>query len=114
MAVVGEDDLAFGTAVVVEGDVEFVGESVDDGGADAKAGEGAGAGEEGDLSEVLPSLVVFFEVGFESLEELFGHFPAEAVRIFPRFVGLGVFEADFGGEVGSVKIELHKVFPWVD
>ena len=48
-AVVGEDDLVFFSFMVVERDVEFVGESVDDRAAYAEAGERARAGHESDF-----------------------------------------------------------------
>lgn len=36
-----------------------MGEGVDDGGADAEAGEGAGAGHKGNFGDVLPGLMIF-------------------------------------------------------
>lgn len=54
--------------MIFEGDVEFVGESVDDGGADAKAGKRAGAGHEGDFFNILPGLMIFLEFFMDELQ----------------------------------------------
>lgn len=83
--VVGEDDGLALTTVVIEGDVEFMGESVDDGGADAKTREGAWARHESDFSESLPGLVVFGEFFRDEGKQLFGE-----VAIRMPFVGMVV------------------------
>ena len=56
----------FFAVVVVERDLEFVGESVGDGGADAETGERAWAAVESDFLEVLESFVVFLKMILES------------------------------------------------
>lgn len=47
--------------MIFERDVEFVGQSVHDGGANAKPGERAGAGHESDFFDILPGAVVLLE-----------------------------------------------------
>ena len=49
------------TEVIVERDLELVGESVHDSGANTEARKGAWARHEGELGEVCPSFAVFFE-----------------------------------------------------
>ena len=49
-----------------------MGEGIDHGGADAKAGEGAGTGHKSDFGEVLPSFAVFGEFIADKSKEFFG------------------------------------------
>ena len=58
--VIGEDDWVLIAVVIKKRDVKFVGESVNNSGANAKAGEGAWTGEESDLFKVLPGFMVVF------------------------------------------------------
>ncbi len=60
-------------------------EGVDDGGADAQAGERTRAGHESDFGEVLPVFVVFGEFVVDKLKQFFG----QIVTGIP-FIGLVV------------------------
>ena len=101
MTVIGEDDLVFLAVVVVEGDVEFVGESVDDRSADAEASEGARAGHESDFREVGPGFTVFGEFVADESVEVFG-------EVATRFPAVGfVVEFEDGGGGASVEVEFH-------
>ena len=82
-AVVGENDGMAAAVVVVEGNLELVGERVDDGSADAEAGEGAWAGEVGNGGEVGPVAAEGLEVVVDEAQKVLG----EGVAGFP---GVGV------------------------
>ena len=66
--VVGGNVLVLDAVMVVQGDIELVGESINYGSANAQAGEGAGAGHEFDLGDVLPGFVVGGEFVFDKLK----------------------------------------------
>ena len=58
--IVGDDYWTFFIMMIVEGDVEFVSERIDDGSTDAKTSKGAGARKESNFSDALPSSVILF------------------------------------------------------
>ena len=68
----GEDDLVFLTEVIVERDLELVGESVDDSGANTEARKGAWTRHEGEFGEICPSFAVFFEFVLDETYVFFG------------------------------------------
>ena len=102
-AVVGEDDGVFFAMMIEEGDVELVGEGVDNGSADAKTGEGAGARHESDFGEIGPGFAVFGEFVSDEAEELFGE-----VAVGMPLVGVVVEFEDGGGGAG-VEVEFHAM-----
>lgn len=102
-AVVGDDDRALDAVVVVKGDIELIGESVNNGGANAETSKRAGARIKRNLSEVGPVGAVFLEFVVKKGENLFGNFVAR----FPR-IGV-VIEFKLTDVGGSVEIHFHKV-----
>lgn len=102
-AVVGDDDRVLDAVVVVKGDVELVGESINDGGANAEASERTGTRIKRYLSEIGPVGIVFLEFVVDKGKNLFGHFVAR----FPR-IGV-VVEFELAGVSGGVEIHFHRV-----
>lgn len=74
--VVGKNDLVLGAVMVVEGDAELVGQSVDDGGADAETGKGAGARHKSNFADVLPGPVILDEFVVNEAKKLLGEIVA--------------------------------------
>ena len=60
MAVIWDNNFLYSSFVVVKGDIKLVSEGVDDGSADAEAGERAGARHKGDFGNIGESFAVFF------------------------------------------------------
>ena len=87
--------------MVVEWDVELVGEGVDDGSADAQTGKRAGAGEKGNFCEVVPRFAVFGELVGNELMKTFGEVSAGLPFV------LVVVELEIANWGRSIKIELH-------
>ena len=89
--------------LVVEGDVELVGESIDNGSADAETSEGAGAREKSELSEIVPSGAMFGKFvaneGMEAFGEMMTGFPSVFM----------IIETEDSGRGGGVEIKFHKV-----
>ncbi len=90
------------TMVIVERNLELIGESIDNSGADAQTSEGAGAAEEGDLGEVGPVGVLLDEMVVDEGEDFLGHFvlsiPSKLVVIEPEDAAVG----------GGVEVEFHE------
>ena len=68
--------------VVVKRDAQFVGESVDDGGADAKSSKRTWPGHESNFGEIFEILVVFLEFIVKIRQKLFGEVVAKIVSVF--------------------------------
>lgn len=71
-AVIWEDDLVLIAMMVIEGDAKLVRQGIDNGGADAETGEGAGTGHEGDFGEIAPCFAIEGEFVMDELVELLG------------------------------------------
>lgn len=91
----------FGPVVVVEGNLELIGESVHDGGADAKPGKRTRATEKSDLGNIGPVSVALDEFVVNKSEDFFGHFVTGFPSIFV------VVEAENTSIGRSVEVEFH-------
>lgn len=91
--------------VVVERNVELVGESVDNGSADTQTGERAGARVEGDFGNVFPVGMVSLQFIVNKGEDLLG----EVVVGIPR-VG-SVVKAELAGVGRGIEVEFHREAP---
>lgn len=68
--------------VVIERDVQFVGESVNDGGTDAKSSKRTWSGHESNFGKVFEIFTVFLEFIMKVRQKLFGEVVAEVVSVF--------------------------------
>lgn len=94
--------MVFFAAVIVEWNLELVGESVDDGRTNAKTGEGTWPAHVGYCGDVMPVGVIFLQLIMDKSEDFFGHF----VSGLP-FISLVVKLEDTGVGRG-VKVEFHR------
>lgn len=79
--IIWDDNGVPGAVMVVERDLELVGESIDDTSTNAKTSKGAGARHEGDLGDVMPSLVMFGEFVVNELKKLLSEIAVKIMAI---------------------------------
>ena len=84
--------------MIEEWNAKFVCEGIDDGGADAKASEGARTAHEGDFSEVMESFAVFGKSIAKDAKEFFCHFAPEIFLILETITGFWVGKTNNGVE----------------
>lgn len=91
--------------MVVEGDIELISKSIDDGGADTQASKRSRAREESDFGNVMPISGVFLEFVVNETEDFFSHGGFELLLVSM------IVELEEALVRRGVEIEFHALLP---